>query len=151
MNYTLRSAQLEDGAAMGDILQDWLEETPWMPVLHRRDETQAFCTHLAETSHCWIAQDTGEVLGFVAKKVGWINALYLKPEARGQGIGSALLMKARSKEVGLQLWCFQKNHAAQRFYERAGFRAEEKTDGSGNDEKLPDIRYVWQQPQKVTQ
>ena len=44
---------------------------------------------------------------------------------------------------GLQLWTFASNVGAQRFYERHGFEAVERTDGSDNEEGAPDIRYVW--------
>ena len=42
-----------------------------------------------------------------------------------------------------QLWTFQDNARARRFYEARGFVAEEFTDGAGNEEKTPDVRYVW--------
>ncbi len=53
------------------------------------------------------------------------------------------MAKERSPE-GLTLWAFQVNGAAHRFYERHGFLAAESTDGSGNEEREPDVRYVWQ-------
>ena len=53
-----------------------------------------------------------------------------------------MLAKKRYPD-GLQLCSFQVNGPAQRFYERHGFIAVEHTDGSGNEEHEPDIRYVW--------
>ena len=44
---------------------------------------------------------------------------------------------------GFSLWTFQKNEGARRFYERHGFDAVELTDGSGNMEREPDVRYAW--------
>jgi hypothetical protein len=35
------------------------------------------------------------------------------------------------------------NESAHRFYERHGFEPVEHTDGSGNEEREPDVRYVW--------
>jgi ribosomal protein S18 acetylase RimI-like enzyme len=52
------------------------------------------------------------------------------------------LAKERNAE-GLQLWTFQANEPAQRFYERHGFVDAERTDGAGNEERAPDIRYQW--------
>ena len=43
----------------------------------------------------------------------------------------------------MQLWTFQQNARARRFYEERGFRAVEFTDGEGNEEKTPDVRYEW--------
>ena len=43
----------------------------------------------------------------------------------------------------LQLWTFQRNAQARRFYEARGFVVVEQTDGAGNEEKEPDARYLW--------
>ena len=66
------------------------------------------------------------------------------PDRRGRGIGDRLVEFAKERQpTGLQLWTFQVNLAAQRFYERNGFVAVERTDGAGNEEREPDVRYVW--------
>nr|WP_247743980.1 GNAT family N-acetyltransferase [Shimia sp. R9_3] len=119
-----------------------------MPVLHSLADTQAFCAHLVEAEECWVAEADEQVQGFLARKNGWITALYLRPDARGRGLGTGLLTRAQEGAAELQPRCFQENLAAQRFYEAAGFRAEERTDGAGNAERLPDIRYVWRQERR---
>ena len=43
---------------------------------------------------------------------------------------------------GLQLRTFESNVGAQRFYERHGFTARDRTDGD-NKQGAPDILYVW--------
>ncbi len=42
-----------------------------------------------------------------------------------------------------ELWTFQTNLPARRFYERHGFIAVRWTDGASNEERAPDVRYVW--------
>jgi GNAT superfamily N-acetyltransferase len=75
---------------------------------------------------------------------GWIVTLYLDPDARGQGTGDRFVALAQGLQPeGLQLWTFQVNGPAQRFYERHGCRAVERTDGAGNQEREPDVRYRW--------
>jgi hypothetical protein len=55
-----------------------------------------------------------------------------------------LLDKAFALSNGrLQLFTFQRNTGARSFYEVKGFRAVEFNDGSCNEEREPDIRYVW--------
>jgi hypothetical protein len=43
----------------------------------------------------------------------------------------------------VRLWTFQKNAAAIRFYLAHGFREVERTDGSRNEEREPDILLEW--------
>ena len=43
----------------------------------------------------------------------------------------------------LRLWVFQKNTAALAFYRARGFREVERTDGSRNEEREPDVLLAW--------
>jgi GNAT superfamily N-acetyltransferase len=73
-----------------------------------------------------------------------IEQLYVDPDLTGAGIGAQLLAVAkRERPRGLQLWTFVSNEGAQRFYLRHDFREMERTDGAGNEERAPDIRYAW--------
>jgi GNAT superfamily N-acetyltransferase len=59
-----------------------------------------------------------------------------------------LLDLAKERSMGdLQLWTFQVNDRARRFYERNGFVIAELTDGHGNQEREADVRYVWSRRQ----
>ncbi|HEY1625475.1 MAG TPA: MmcQ/YjbR family DNA-binding protein [Streptosporangiaceae bacterium] len=60
--------------------------------------------------------------------------------------GRLLDLAKRRRPGGLQLWTFESNVRARRFYARHGFTVEERTDGSGNEERAPDMRYVWGPP-----
>ena len=72
----------------------------------------------------------------------WIEQLYLDPSWMGRGLGERFMEVAlRRCPNGLQLWAFQSNEGARRFYERHGFVAEELTDGRANEERTPDVRY----------
>jgi hypothetical protein len=43
----------------------------------------------------------------------------------------------------IRLYTFRENHRARRLYESRGFRAIAFGNGSGNEEKCPDILYEW--------
>jgi len=45
--------------------------------------------------------------------------------------------------LALELWCFQANAYARRFYEARGFHVIRFTDGAHNEERTPDVRYRW--------
>ena len=138
----LRRATPEDAPALARILGDWVRETGWMPVLHTREEDLGFLAHLIGTTEVTLAED-GTPSGFLALDGEDVRALYLAPEARGQGIGRALLDHAKASRGRLSLWAFEANPRAVAFYQREGFRVAERTDGSGNEEALPDLRMIW--------
>jgi ribosomal protein S18 acetylase RimI-like enzyme len=81
--------------------------------------------------------------GMIAFRKDWIDQLYVLPEAQGRGVGSMLLQRAQACFENLQLWTFQRNAQARRFYEARGFRLVRETDGSRNEEREPDALYLW--------
>ena len=134
----LRDARADDAPMMAQVLGDWCRDTPWMPKLHSRAEDMWFINALMQTHVVRVA----EGLGFLARQGSVVDALYLAPAGRGQGFGRALLDEV--KVTGLvQLWTFQANQGARAFYLREGLREVRMTDGSGNDEKLPDVWMEW--------
>ncbi|WP_232534251.1 GNAT family N-acetyltransferase [Plantactinospora sp. KBS50] len=96
----------------------------------------------------WLIEDAGgRPLAVLVLDDDWVDQLYVDPAFTGRGLGSHLVEFAKSRRpVGLQLWTFATNTRAQGFYLRHGFGAAEATDGSGNEEKAPDIRFVWKAP-----
>ena len=147
MSWRLDDAGPEDGTALGAILSDWIDETEWMPRLHTREEDRSFCLELIAAGLVRLLRGPHGIAGFYAREGEEIRALYLGAPWRGQGLGRRLLDDAKALSPGrLWLWTFQANRGACRFYERAGFREAELTDGSGNDERLPDVRLVWEAP-----
>ena len=69
---------------------------------------------------------------------------YVEPTLTGLGIGSQLVAFAkRARPGGLPLWAFASNLGARRFYEQHGFVAVRRTDGRDNEERSPDVLYVW--------
>jgi ribosomal protein S18 acetylase RimI-like enzyme len=95
-----------------------------------------------------VVEEGGRVAGFSANDGATVHALYVDMALRGQGFGGALLRDLQAKEDALTLWTFQENTPAQRFYARYGFTEVERTDGSGNDEHLPDIRLSWERAKR---
>jgi GNAT superfamily N-acetyltransferase len=139
----LRPATPLDVGRVGAILSAWIDETPWMPRIHTRAEDIGFAGMMVDRG--WVTVSENETItGFLARNGDDIHALYIAPTARGKGVGSCLLIDAMDQEDQLTLWTFQANTRAQVFYERHGFTPVEHTDGAGNDEGLPDIRYHWQ-------
>jgi len=124
------------------------ERLPWLSGLHTPDEDRRFFReHVFAECRVWGAFESGVMLGIIAFREGWIDQLYVLPCAQGRGIGAALLEIVRSGGKDLSLWTFQRNAAARRFYERHGFVVMKQTDGSGNEEREPDVLYRWAPPE----
>ncbi len=91
----------------------------------------------------WVAEREG-ILGYLILDPEWLDSLYVRPEETGQGIGTVLLDLAKSlRPGGFGLWVFESNQPAQRFYQRHGLLRLERTDGSDNEEGVPDIAMAW--------
>lgn len=141
--FHLRAAQPTDAGAVGAILSGFIDETSWMPRIHSRAEDISFAGMMIERGWVTVATQDGRVVGFSAFNAPDLQSLYVGSDARGKGCGKVLLDAIKSQADAVQLWTFQANHAAQRFYLREGFAETARTEGVDNDEGLPDIKYVW--------
>jgi GNAT superfamily N-acetyltransferase len=115
-------------------------------AVHGDDEVRRwFASHVVTETEPWLAEDDAAVVvGLMVLDGDWVDQLYVEPDLTGRGVGARLLDVAkRRRPDGLQLWTFASNAGAQRFYERHGFVARERTDGSENEERAPAIRYSW--------
>ena len=115
------------------------------PLVHPDDDVRQWMHGVVQEQEVWLAvSGEGTVLGLMVLDGDWVGQLYIDPEWTGRGLGTRLLELARRRRPGgLQLWTFASNLRAQRFYERHGFTVQEHTDGSGNEERAPDLRYAW--------
>lgn len=143
MTLTLRPARTTDAGRIGDILHGFAREHDWMPELYSGAEAIACCGWMIDQNWVTVAETNAGVVGFLALNGTEIHSLYLTPSECGRGIGRRLLDQAKSKREELSLFAFQANQRACRFYERNGFIEVARSDGAGNDENLPDIKYVW--------
>jgi len=118
---------------------------PGVRRAHSDDEVRRWVADvLLPTDEVWVADVDGEGVGMLALSEGWLDQLYLDPEWRGRGLGDRLVALAKERRPrSLQLWTFQVNEPARRFYRRHGFVEVERTDGTHNEEREPDVRLVW--------
>jgi len=143
--FNIRRLQPVDADRVAHVLRiSFDDRLPWLAGLHTPEEDRNFVTdHLFQTCALWGVEDGG-IFGFIAFKPGWVEQLYILPDRQGRGAGRALLAVAKEASTKLDLWTFQRNMGARRFYEREGFVAIEETDGQGNAEREPDVLYRWQ-------
>ncbi|HEY7043949.1 MAG TPA: GNAT family N-acetyltransferase [Nocardioidaceae bacterium] len=141
----VRRATPSDSDAIADLYTDIRDENlgPIPPPVHSREENHDWVRHILLPTHeVWVAERRGELIGFMAlHRPDWLGHLYIRASATGHGLGSRFVELAKRELPGLiQLWTFQSNAGARRFYERHGFVAVQWTDGD-NEEGAPDVRY----------
>ena len=146
MPLTVRLATAADAPQVAEVdLASRAEALPTVRWAHTPDEVRGWIANvLLPAGDVWVAEEAGVVLGYLALHDDFLAQLYLRPGYWRRGIGSMLMRHAkRLRPDGLRLWCFQVNARARAFYAAHGFAAVECTDGSGNEEREPDILFAW--------
>lgn len=133
-----------------------------MAVVHRRarlvapmpDVTVAAASRALaagwDDDEFWVAEQGGDVVGYVrfvrpdGSRVGWLDDLYVLPEATGRGVGTALLdlVKASLPE-GFGLWAFAANAPALSFYRVRGLREVERVEAAESPHAQSEVRLTW--------
>ena len=107
------------------------------------DYREHFTNRIANDHEVWLAVRVGRPAGVMAITEEWIEQLYVDPPQQRQGVGSALLARAKALSPNsLRLVTLQRNAGACRFYERHGFAAYDRG-LSPPPENEPDISYMW--------
>lgn len=156
MHYTLRDAVSLDRPRLVRLMAE-LQDFERSLHPNRSDGWAIASGHLAyleqlaqqQQGRILVAENLEGLLGFVVcfvetvepgdlhvvegdRRFGYVSDLYVVPEVRGKGIGSALLYAAENhfKAIGLsklRLMVLHRNESARQMYERAGYKPYEVT------------------------
>jgi putative acetyltransferase len=146
MTFTLRRVTASDADAIADLYSASFRLLTFLPMLHTIDEYRWFIANvILNDCEVTVAEDKSGIVAFLARQGEEIRLLYTRPDRIGMGAGTQLIDAAKATGIGaLELWCFQANERARRFYEARGFHAIRFTDGGDNEEQMPDVRYRWE-------
>ena len=146
MRFTLRRAATCDVNTIADVYSASFRLPTFLPMLHTIEDYQWFIANvILKEFEVTVAEDETGIVAFLARRGEEVRLLYTRPDRIGMGAGSQLIDAAKATGIGaLELWCFQANARARRFYEARGFRAIRFTDGADNEEQMPDVRYRWE-------
>ncbi|MCH5673226.1 GNAT family N-acetyltransferase [Streptomyces gilvus] len=144
----LRRAAAPDARAAADVwLSSFAAALPTVVSPRSADEVRGYFRDVVVPfRETWVADAGGGhgIVGVMVLADDELSQLHLAPDWRGRGLGDRFVGLAKERRPqGLALWTFQVNEPAHRFYERHGFVAVAYTDGSGNEEREPDVRYLW--------
>jgi len=144
----IRPATVEDATRIADVwLSSWRATFDFEPAHPDEDVRRWVREELLVEAEDWVATDPSDgdsVIALLGLSDTMVEQLYVRPDRIGRGVGRALLELAkRRRPDGLDLYCFAANDRARRFYERNGFEAVAFGDGSGNEERQPDVLYRW--------
>jgi GNAT superfamily N-acetyltransferase len=148
MRFTLRRATVCDADAIAHVYSTSFRLLTFLPMLHTVEEYRRFINNvILKECEVTAAEDESGIVAFLARQGEEVRLLYTRPDRIGMGAGTQLIDAAKASGIGaLELWCFQANQLARRFYEARGFHAIRFTDGAQNEERMPDIRYRWEIP-----
>jgi GNAT superfamily N-acetyltransferase len=140
----IRRASADDVGGVAAVFRRSFATLDFLPRLHTAEEDRRFLAGVLAEQDVWVAEHEGRILGFIALDGDVGTFFYVDPAEHGTGVGSALFEQAqRGRPGGFDFWVFQQNEHARAFYERRGCRAVQFTDGSGNEERTPDVLYEW--------
>ena len=135
----IRRATVEDVEEIVAIFEPSFALLDFLPELHTHEENLAFFERCIRDGEAYILGR-----GIAILDGDWLTHLYVHPDEIGTGLGHALFEHVTTlRPGGFEFWVFQQNERARRFYESHGALPVEFTDGSGNEEKTPDVRDRW--------
>ncbi|CUH78135.1 GNAT family N-acetyltransferase [Tropicibacter naphthalenivorans] len=147
----LRPARSTDAGKIGDMMTQTVRAHRWKPRLYTGAQDIAHAGEMIDRGWVTVLVRGDIVSGFIALEDGYIHGLFLRDDAQGAGLGVVLLNHAKELHETLDLWAFQSNRRARKFYEREGFVEIERGIGKTNDEGLSDIHYRWTRPKAPPQ
>lgn len=124
---------------LDEVMKIWLssntEAHNFVPESYWKDNFTAVKEALPKAEVYVYEDENAEILGFIGLDGSYIAGLFVKKEARSNGVGKSLLDFAKEKKKSLSLSVYAKNSRAVKFYEREGFKISSEEVGGDTGEK----------------
>jgi GNAT superfamily N-acetyltransferase len=122
MHFTLRRTTACDADAIANVYSASFRLLTFLPMLHTIEDYRWFIANvILNECEVTVAEDESGIVAFLARRGEEIRLLYTRPDRIGMGAGTQLIDAAKSSGIdALELWCFQANERARRFYETRG-------------------------------
>jgi putative acetyltransferase len=110
---------------LSELLEVWYSASqvahPFLDEAFFAQERQNIAAFYLPHAETWVYELDGVVVGFIALLGNEVGGLFVDPKFHGQGLGRALMDKARSLREVLELDVFKENRGGRNFYEKYGF------------------------------
>lgn len=110
---------------LGELLDAWYSASqvahPFLNEGFFEQERRNIAAIYLPNAETWVYELDGVVVGFISLIGNEVGAIFVDAKFQRQGIGRALMDKARSIRVVLQLNVFKDNQVGRKFYEKYGF------------------------------
>ncbi|MGI9363585.1 MAG: GNAT family N-acetyltransferase [Rhizobiaceae bacterium] len=143
----IREAGIEDLPGCADIINDYIDTTPWLPRLISRSQiAELFNPDMLKSRYLLVADTGRQIGGYLSlnEETEQIGGFYLDPGFRQQGTGKAMMDKAKARSPDqIKLTVFEPNQRARRFYEREGFVEQPDQRQEKTEEGIPTLMMCW--------
>lgn len=140
----IRSSKPDDGERVVEIWRDAVDATHDFLAPNDRMAIDEMVCGFLPAAPLWLAVDANDrPIAFMLIDEGHMEALFVDPEVRGQGVGAALVRHGLSLQSTMTTDVNEQNGQAVGFYERMGFRRTGRSplDGQGRPYPLIHLRY----------
>ncbi len=160
----IRAARPEDAEALADInvrawwfaYGDFVDHDTLATAATRVPQAWRDTLARGVDGECWVLEDAGRVIGWVGigpsrdrdarDGDGELRAIYVDPQRVGRGDGRTLLEHGEARLAALgfaggTLWVLRENARARRFYERHGWKLDDRPGRCPYGDWGPCVRY----------
>ena len=120
MDYLLRLAKPSDALACSAIVNNWIDNTDWMPRIHPPKLITEMIENGIPKREFWVIGEP--VVGYLSFSLEAQQVMGLYVSQTGVGLGKALLDRVKIGKASIKLWSHSLNISAHRFYLREGFK-----------------------------
>lgn len=122
MTYTIRPYEETD---LDAVLSCWESASeighPFLDESFLDQEREDIANLYLPNADTWVAEVDGKIVGFISLVKNEVGGIFVDAAFHGQGIGQALMNKARSLHGTLELEVFEANAVGRKFYAAYGF------------------------------
>lgn len=108
-----------------DIIEAWYQASliahPFLSEKFLEEERDNIRERFLPNSQTWVYEKQGRVVGFISLADNEVGGIFVHPSWQRQGVGRALMDKARTIHKTLELDVFEANKRGRAFYAKYGF------------------------------